>query len=108
MLEVLGASHDGRLEAYAVLTIWPGHTTVVDFQCPEPDAGVALLQYLVTRNYPRPYVFSFVHDPSPASGVLAAADFAVTKRFTALSLDLAAPPRHVLPISAGVPSPSDG
>ena len=90
LLEFLGAYRDRRLEAYAVLTDWPGNTLVLDFRTTEATeaAGRDLLRYLVTHGYPRPFVFTMVPRQSPMHRLLEAADFAETKESVSMTLRL--------------------
>ena len=78
LLEFLGSYREGRLEAYAVLTGWPGNTTVLDFRTTEAtqEAGWDLLRHMVVHEYPRPFVFTMIPRPSPMYRLLEAADFA--------------------------------
>ncbi len=88
LLELLGAYRDGRLEAYAVLTTWPGNTLVLDFRTTESTepAGLDLLRHLVVGGYPPPFVFTMVPRPSPMQVLLEAADFAETKESVSMTL----------------------
>jgi hypothetical protein len=86
------ACQDGdRMTGYAVLTTRPGHTQVLDLQCPDPATGRAIIRYLLDHQYPPPYIFSFVPMESPAYNLLLDCGFHVTKSFSSMMLDLQPP-----------------
>jgi hypothetical protein len=80
------------MEAYAVVTCRSGHTQVLDLQCHQSaEAGRAILGYLLDRQYPPPFIFSFVPMETPAYNLLVECGFHATKSFTSMTLDLVAP-----------------
>jgi Acetyltransferase (GNAT) family len=86
-LEVAGVNSETQLEAYAIFTCWPGHTTLIDFRFLDEDAGRQLLAFLVD-GYPPPYSVSFVPAGGRDQALLEQAGFRPTRRFTSMTLEL--------------------
>ena len=87
-LQAVGCRGPNGLEAYAVSTTRSGHTLVMDMQCSSKAAGAAIVRYFVDHQYPRPFIFSYVTASSLAHDLLVESDFHVTKRVSAMTLDL--------------------
>lgn len=88
-LEIVGAYQQDRLQAYAVITCWPGHTSIVDlqFSVPAKSAAHQLIHSLLRNQYPLPFVVSFVPSASPVHAMLGECGFTLAQRFTSMTLE---------------------
>ena len=90
-LEIAGAFDGQRLQAYCVLTRWPGHTLLLDVRrLPHADAAAwQLIRYLAEDGGPPPYEAYMAEAGGPFDGLLRAAGFAETRRMASITFDLA-------------------
>ena len=89
-LEVLGAFHGDTLEAYVVLTRWPGYTVLVQFVPLSDTDGPAraLLGAIAAGDYPGPFIAPYLTPGARPQQILESAGFGEPRSFVSLTLEL--------------------